>query len=332
MRLPAVVAALVFVSCAVCGTGLAATPRLATNLPGAMSALPPPPGFDPLTASDQSLDLYGFPPRPDPAAAPDAYAEWLRVVSRGLNRAQPHLSQTKLKHAPAVVANSMAATTSFASYNWSGIAKTKGVGPNSPPFSSVTAEYVVPRAVNAPCDGGTDYTSAWVGLDGWNSNDVLQAGTESDASCHGVSTTSIYYAWYEWYPSYETAIDPGTFPVSAGDNLSVTVWNTSPAVGHAYLVNLNTGLSVSLQFNAPAGTSLKGNSAEWIVERPMVGNVLANLADYARDYFSGASAQYSTTTIVPKQGSAVSMVNNSDTVLISVPALLGSNAILFTYH
>jgi hypothetical protein len=33
-------------------------------------------------------------------------------------------------------------------------------------------------------------------------------------------------------------------------------------------------------FVAPAGTRLTGNSAEWIVERPTVNNVLGKLANY----------------------------------------------------
>ena len=41
----------------------------------------PPAGFDPTTASDIALEVYGFPPRPDPTTAPQAHAHWRRLVS-----------------------------------------------------------------------------------------------------------------------------------------------------------------------------------------------------------------------------------------------------------
>jgi hypothetical protein len=40
----------------------------------------PPPGFDPLTASDKDLTRYGFPPRPDARKAPESYRHWRSLV------------------------------------------------------------------------------------------------------------------------------------------------------------------------------------------------------------------------------------------------------------
>ena len=64
------------------------------------------------------------------------------------------------------------------------------------------------------------------------------------------------------------------------DEMFVEVWDTSPTVGHAYLVNFTTQQSVSFTFDAPAGTQLVGNSAEWIVERPGISSGLAPLTNY----------------------------------------------------
>ena len=159
------------------------------------------------------------------------------------------------------------------SSNWSAVVDTtsaKSYGSTS--IYVIATEYVVPLASQAygACTGGWVYSSSWAGIDGWNSTDVLQAGTESDAECVKGSTTTFYSAWYEWYPNGEVRIT--NLPVSAGDDMFVEVWSTSATSGHAYLVNYNTNQSVSITFSAPSGTKLIGNSAEWVVERPTVGN------------------------------------------------------------
>jgi hypothetical protein len=304
----------------------AASPRLATNLAGATTTLPPPQGFDPITASDAALEQYGFPPRPDPSAEPDAYRHWENAMSRAVRRVSPHLITTKIQHGPVVVQNGI-------SLNWSGYVKGKSVSAKNPGFFKIAADYVVPRAVNN-CDGGIDYTSAWIGVDGWEGaglKDVLQAGTESQASCTGNAGVETYYAWYEWYPNYEVEIDPASFPVAPGDDLYVVVSAISPTQGQAYIGNLNTGDSVTIGFAAPPGINLVGNSAEWVIERPTVNAALATLADYAQEYFSGAAANYGAVSVAPKQGTAIAMQDSSGKSL-SVPTLLGATAILFNYQ
>src|SRR5208282_6716625 len=61
------------------------------------------------------------------------------------------------------------------------------------------------------------------------------------------------------------------------------VWNTSSTQGYAYFVNYQTNEAGSIGFNPPSGTSLIGNSAEWVVERPEVGGSLATLTNYVWD-------------------------------------------------
>jgi hypothetical protein len=50
------------------------------------------------------------------------------------------------------------------------------------------------------------YSAQWAGIDGNNSNDVLQAGAEVDAYCNGNTTATYYSAWIEWYPFAETQV------------------------------------------------------------------------------------------------------------------------------
>ena len=70
----------------------------------------------------------------------------------------------------------------------------------------------------------------------------------------------------------------------------VEVWHTSATQGYAFLTNYNNNQSVEVGFTAPAGTTLVGNSAEWVVERPSVGGSLTNLTNYIMDPFWDAYA------------------------------------------
>jgi peptidase A4-like protein len=69
-------------------------------------------------------------------------------------------------------------------------------------FYLLTGDWVVPTAQQAfgTCNAAGDYSSSWIGIDGWGSNDVLQAGTASNVYCSGSTATPEYHAWYEWYP------------------------------------------------------------------------------------------------------------------------------------
>jgi hypothetical protein len=51
-----------------------------TTVEGLTTYPEPPPGFNPLTASDTELRRYGFPPRPDVKKTPEAYRQWRKLV------------------------------------------------------------------------------------------------------------------------------------------------------------------------------------------------------------------------------------------------------------
>lgn len=321
-----------------------ASPNLRpTNLAGVKSHIAPPAGFDALTASDHELADYGFPPRPDEVSAPKAFATWKKAVTASKKRVFATVEQTSIYHKPGQKATPKNAVVNTGeknglaySSNWSGSVNlnSQRAYSSTNSFYFVFADYVVPVAIQAyhACTGGWDYESSWVGIDGWGSPDVLQAGIEADAFCLnilGAHYTSTYYsAWYEWYPFSETRINNSTFPVQPGDDLFVEVWNTSPTVGHAYLVNYQTNLAVEYTFTAPAGTKLVGNSAEWVVEAPSVNGGQTTLTNYISDYFSDEYA-YTFNYAAVDPGSSTSYnvdMLDSKGYIISYPTLLGGNA------
>src|SRR5215469_5044499 len=196
------------------------TPKLqpnehALNLPGATTIEAPQAGFDPITASDEELAYHGFPPRPNQNTEPKAYATWAKAMKASKVRIVPKLEQTQVFHGPvqhtkqanptAVEYSAASAPTGKASnvsysYNWSGYVDFSGATSyGSSSFYYLVNDFVVPVAEQAfgACTGGWDYGSAWNGIDGWGSPDVLQAGIEFDAYCSGSTRASYYSAWYE---------------------------------------------------------------------------------------------------------------------------------------
>jgi hypothetical protein len=262
-----------------------------TNIKGVTTFAPPPAGFSPINASDADLQLYGFPPRPNKGSDADAYAGWERAMTAFKTRVTPTLEQTAIFHGPARGKGkngkpALGADGAYESYNWSGYANTGGAaGYTANSFYYLYANYIVPPAQQAfgACTGGWDYSSSWVGLDGFDNDDVMQAGFEADAYCSGGTKSTYYSFWYEWYPFSEVRIS--SLAISPGQEVEVEVWTVSKTQAYAYIEDYQDGSSTTIGFTAPSGTTLSGDSAEWIVERPDVGGSLATLTNYIADPF-----------------------------------------------
>lgn len=309
--------------------------ELSTNVPGIRSIAAPPREFDPIAASDEDLEYYGFPPRPDALKSPKGYESWKSAMLASKTRIAPKLEVTNIFHGPARGKNGVTApkegSNTLDFYNWSGYLNYNGVGSyGNSSYYFVYADYVVPVARQAfgACTGGWDWESSWVGIDGYGSPDVLQAGIEADAYCNGSTTAAYYSPWFEWYPNGETRIT--NLAIAPGDDYFVEVWSTSSTAGHAYLLNRNANSAVSISFSAPSGTHLIGNVAEWVVERPTVGGAYATLTNYIADPFWYSYAE-TFNGVVVEPGSASStpmvMVDNSGNP-ISYPTLLGTTSFL----
>jgi hypothetical protein len=192
------------------------------------------------------------------------------------------------------------------SSNWSGAVLEQ---PSSGYFKSATGRFTVPTPRHVG-SGGTESSSAWVGIDGDScASGLLQAGIDFTVSSSGDVS---YDAWYEWYPDY--AYDFSNFDVGAGDVIQVDIVATSTTRGTVSLTNVSTGQKVSQTLSAPSGSVLCRQNAEWIVEDFEQGGSLVALSNFGTVVFSQASAALSTggteglssaTIIDLKQGSTV---------------------------
>ncbi len=278
---------------------------------------PPPKGFDPLRASADDLLRYGFPRRPDPEREPQAAAMWVGAMRRygHFEHLVPEFGHRPDRfHGPVRrTEGSLPHIANGTSFNWSGEVAFIGQGDT---FSWIVGQWTVPHVYAIPGVAGTQYSSAWLGLDGDGSPDVMQAGTESDSD-------GTCRAWFEWFPDNEHPID--NFPVAYGDSMWLLLCHTglnNAGLDTAWLsfVNLTSQQSVSFTFTAPVGTTLVGNCAEAIVERPSVDGALATLPRYGICELNDVVAYSQNFNAYPiATGVPLSMVANDGATVISTP-------------
>lgn len=166
------------------------------------------------------------------------------------------------------------------STNWSGYAIE-----GSSKFTDAQGSWVQPTAT---CNtAGQQYSSFWVGIDGYNSNSVEQLGTDSD--CTGIGKPS-YYAWYEMYPAGSVGLSPTTYPVHPGDTLTAEVKVTASVL---YTLSLHSSAGWTFT-TTKFRIGLAKSSAELIAESPEIcglgGCTLASLANFGTVPFTGAQA------------------------------------------
>src|SRR3984957_2825783 len=115
--------------------------------------------------SNVDLLKRGYPHRPDPKKALGAFHVWKRAVSTPVLVIKPSV----------IIHPDIRAGSGEISPNWSGI-ELRG---NTGSFSLVNANWLVPFVFGNPADVLT-YSSFWVGIDGDNLFDLVQAGTEQN--------------------------------------------------------------------------------------------------------------------------------------------------------
>ncbi|MDQ6916584.1 MAG: G1 family endopeptidase [Pseudomonadota bacterium] len=265
---------------------------------------PPLSADDAMSLTDQAALARGYPSRPNPDEVPKAFNAWLRCVSMPGYRIEPQLmSNPDVTHGKA----KKHSTANFT--NWCGFERLRslqfsptiggGVG-LSDPYDWVTGTWHVPFVTGE--QGIKTYSALWVGLDGDGTTDLVQAGTEQEATSINLGfvhfTLTNYYAWTEFLPQQPTEQVITNFTVSPGDEIFTEVWvgtgdnepSLSGASGRFFIMNLTTGAFASISA-ARAPTTVSGREAVWIMERPTVGGALPDLANYGSSLMYNASAR-----------------------------------------
>jgi hypothetical protein len=282
---------------------------------------PFPKGFNLLKASDQELVRHGLPPRPKD---PTLLSQWERVM-QSLARStfiEPEFRRTDRRHGPIIRSGT------DTSKNWSGeVVFLPPSAPAGAKFLLVAGEWTVPSPAPAADDFQLYYCASWIGIDGDNSGDVLQVGVECEAQKALQEPGEVrrtIYPWWEWFPENEIqitnlAVSAGDLLRPGGDLLSCQISVTSSTSAIIILANITTQQTAAFDVTAPAGTTLVGNCAEWIVERPEVGGSLSQLAGYGsvafQQAFGGTNLPGSDSVRDPSEGDAINMMGDQGSVL-----------------
>lgn len=220
----------------------------------------PPKDFDTHSATDRLLIHHGFPRRPDPQREPGLYQRWKRAFRPGTKMIKAELAFDEImsKRNPLYKQQD-----DFQPRGWGGVVvltSSLGYSPAEPAntvYGQWTQPYVYPLA-NPPA--GPQTVGFWVGIDGWNNGQVLQAGTAVTVNGNNV----IHWAWTEWYPNGPVQIT--NFSVAPGDVITCLVCAPQSNHGFVSMRNERTNQVVSVGVSPPAGVTSIGASAEWIVE------------------------------------------------------------------
>ena len=182
--------------------------------------------------------------------------------------------------------------STWSASNWSGYAETGH-------FTSIAGSWTVPRVKPGVANARSEWFSAtWVGIDGFNDTDLIQTGTEQD----DIGGSASYSAWWEILPRAETTIPD---PVSPGDTMAASITQTPVIVVKRKRIKVISDqwsirlVDVTQGWNFSTTQVYKGpgDSAELIVEAPLVGRSLSTLADYSFPSGSSQAGDFRAATV-----------------------------------
>jgi hypothetical protein len=152
------------------------------------------------------------------------------------------------------------------SSNWSGVADTGHT------YASVKGSWRVPTVV---ATSGNRFAADWVGIGGFSTGDLIQAGTSEQFA----GGTASYNAWTEILPAPEVVIP--SFPIHPGDRMTVSVKKGTGNQWTIVVRNATSGQTFTKKLTYASCLC----SAEWIHEAPTVNGQQAVLASTTNAVF-----------------------------------------------
>jgi hypothetical protein len=202
---------------------------------------------------------------------------------------------------------------STTSTNWAGYAATGST------YTSVSTTFTQPAV---SCSSGDQYSSFWVGLDGYSSSSVEQTGTEADC----VGRTAEYSAWYELYPAYPVNYSNTVRP---GDVITEKVTFSGSSTYTMTITDTTENWTKTTTKNSSGDAR---SSAEVIAEAPYSGGVLP-LANFGTVNFSGSTVNGSSlSSFNPVSMNMTTTGTSSGTVKAATGTLSGGNFAITWHH
>lgn len=224
----------------------------------------PPSNFDPVTATDDQLQTYGFPPRP---TNPTDLQQWTQTWQGATISGAPAFCEGDQTAAPVQqLRPSPSDSSNSTSYNWAGTIAHNDTGQ----FVAAEGDWPQSGAKSCGCSTSDTDESTWVGLGGDNTQALLQAGTDMQ----GTGSSATLFAWWEYLhkcPSGSPGCNPYEIPfanlsVSAGDPIHVYIsYQTSNNLASFLLCDAGSCKDATRTLDS---SYFDGSTAEQIDERP----------------------------------------------------------------
>jgi Peptidase A4 family len=242
---------------------------------------------------------------------------------RGHRRACRIVSLALLLSAPsaAPASASTVPVTAMSTVNWSGYA----LAGND--FTGVTGTFNVPAPPkSAAC---LQQTGVWVGVDGLDDHDLLQAGIAETGLTQAAPTDwpspgfpgvvcsgrVQVYAWWEDLPSQSVRLG---IPVNVGDKVSVSIFEMSPGWWAMTVHDLTSGLAY-FRSQPYAGPQ---SSVEWVVEAPAVLGLVTDPVPFSAVTFAHVGAQGQASDLVRLRSGSKGKFSSDPRAVVSTADLM----------
>jgi hypothetical protein len=203
------------------------------------------------------------------------------------------------------------------SLNWSGYAVT----PSGGGVTAVSSSFTVPSAGLVP----PGFAATWTGIGGYNTSDLIQAGTAEQSVPSNPVLGPQYYAWYELLPAGETQLTGCTgdanCTVTPGDNITVNIKQVSGSTWNIAMTNAG-----KWSWNQNVTYSSSESSGEWILEAPTLAVAQTLLAPVGTVHF-GPTSTYTASGVTHTiaQGNPTQIFLSPGVVNEATPSALASD-------
>jgi hypothetical protein len=206
------------------------------------------------------------------------------------------------------------------SLDWGGYVVVSSLPNPQPVVIGVSGSWIVPQVTISQKDA---FSSVWIGIGGYTDETLIQIGTAHNS----INGSAVYSVWYELLPQYSDTIT--AMDVAPGDKItaSINLVDTAKNEWSVEIVDATKGQRFSQNFFYNSSRL----SAEWIVEKPTVNNVLSSLADFGSVTITDAKATTDTNsgTISDFPFSQFTIYDRQNKALVTVSSLI-SNGSSFT--
>lgn len=223
----------------------------------------PPEGFKPLTATDEQLETYGFPPRPDKENQ-EEYEQWAELMSFYKFTKVP-----EIKMSVETVETDTGVSTFVAGDvndpDGYGIAGYSSKTSGTKFYTQLQYDFIYPTITTNEVYSKNSF---WVGFGRPDYNKTIGAGFTTTSMKTGLNSTSTWYGYRASGSGELKKFNIAGFNPKAGDNIHIYIsFQKANNALNYYFANNTTGETKNAVIeNISASTYFDGSTAAWVTE------------------------------------------------------------------